>query len=226
MAIFKPNKDGTRTSQKCLYIAYYARVPKPTSPGRYHAALVVLPESGSSQTYTRKSTFGRLLSAILPVSSSSTQSKEESIKFHVINVPVSDSSGKGRVAWDFRVEKDDTAANGTKLRMRLVALMLVGSVTIEGVEETLTKVDIPKYTDLRPEWKCTNFLYEALTLLESSGIIPALPSIPLSQFWDMGVQFADKWRTEESVQMLASGAAVPCCDREGKEIAGPLGPAV
>jgi hypothetical protein len=78
-------------------------------------------------------------------------------------VPVADETGKGRVSWEFRVEKDAAAAKGTLLRLKLIALMLVGVIGEEQtVEEIVRSVNVPKYADERPEWRCTTWVFEAL----------------------------------------------------------------
>lgn len=134
-----------------LYIAYYARTPTPKNPGRYHSALIILP--------TRMSTIRLLTSMFLPESKTAT-------KYHVVNMPVADETGKGRVSWEFRVEKDATTARGTLLRLKLIALMLVGPIEALGeektIEEIVRNVDVPKYVDERPEWRCTTWVFEAL----------------------------------------------------------------
>jgi len=63
-------------------------------------------------------------------------------------------------------------------------------------------------------------------LLNDAKRIPELPPLPIPDFWHIGNQFADKWRTPESVEMMVAGATVPCCDREGNEIPSPLGAGV
>jgi hypothetical protein len=138
-----------------LYIAYYARTPTQKNPGRYHTGLIVVPNPRPLSTRDKI----RLL--ILPPEPES----RTATKYHVVNVPVADETGKGRVSWEFRVEKDDAAAQGTPLRLRLIALMLVGVIApSQSIDEIVGNVDIPKYTDERPEWRCTTWVFEALTV--------------------------------------------------------------
>ena len=134
-----------------LYIAYYARTPTPKIPGRYHTALIVLP--------TRLSTTDIIRLLRYSLSTMSLPESSTMAKYHVVNVPVADETGKGRISWEFRVENDTTS-----LRLKLIALMLVGVIEPIGetVEEIVRNVDVPKYADERPEWRCTTWVFEAL----------------------------------------------------------------
>ena len=159
-------------NRRNLYIAYYARTPKPTSPGRYHTALIVLPDPSPSTTVVRVS---RRLRYILSTSPAPEFESKTATKYHVVNVPVADERGKGRISWELRVEKDDATVRDTPLRMRLVALMLVGVIEPresvgedETVEEIVRNVVIPKYADDRPEWRCTTWVFEALKVCDIS----------------------------------------------------------
>ena len=154
--------NKTTANRRNLYIAYYARTPKPTTPGRYHTALIVLPDPSPDTTVA--SMLRRFRYILAPEFENKTASK-----YHVVNVPVADERGIGRVSWEFRVEKSDATVRDTSLRMRLVALMLVGVVEPreplgrdETVEEIVRNVDVPKYADDRPKWRCTTWVFEAL----------------------------------------------------------------
>ncbi|KAF8338347.1 hypothetical protein F5887DRAFT_1238516 [Amanita rubescens] len=223
-------RNQSTANRRNLYVAYYARTPRPTSPGRYHTALIVLPDPSPSTTVARVS---RRLRYVLSKSAAPEFESKTASKYHVVNVPVADERGKGRISWELRVEKDDATVGDTPLRMRLVALMLVGVIEPreslgedQTVEEIVRNVDIPKYAEDRPEWRCTTWVFEALKLLNDAKRIPELPSLPIPDFWHIGNQFSDKWRSPESVEMMVPGATVPCCDREGNEIPSPLGAGV
>ncbi|KAF8635156.1 hypothetical protein AX15_000498 [Amanita polypyramis BW_CC] len=235
------------SSRHSLYMAYYARMPSPRLLSHYHAALVVLPDlavhvrhqkahDGYNKAQTpSNSLLHRFTSALSRKHSIPTEKSECTdqncigTKLDVFNIPARDESGNGRVTWEFRIEKADVHVKGTKLRMRLVALMYVGQVmALEGlgdqdsVEKIVRDVPVPKYADQQPEWNCTRWVFDSLNLLENAGAIPALPSTPVPELWKIGIQFADEWRTDESFQIAGSSKNVPCCDVEGKETSTPL----
>ena len=145
-----------------LYIAYYARIPTQKNPGRYHTALIALP----------------LPKSIIPFFTYSLSLP--ATKYHVVNVPVLDETGKGRVSWQFRVERDAAAAKATSLRLKLIALMSVGVIEEEQtLEEVVRSVDVPKYADERPEWRCTTWVFEALKVRFRSSLLIYIHSCQL-----------------------------------------------
>lgn len=123
------NKYHHGHCERQLYIAYYYRTPTPNNPVRYHTALVALPTSAveSKSDSEPISSEGEGISTLAPPASSSSD-HSLALKFHAVNVPVNDH-GRGRVLWEYRVEKEDPSIAGTILRTRLACLMLVGTVS-------------------------------------------------------------------------------------------------
>ena len=155
-------KKGHKRRQ--LYIAYYYRTPTHCNPVRYHSALVSLPAPAvEGKSDSEAPSEGEGSPTLSPLSPSSTD-HSLAIKFHAVNVPLNDH-GRGRVQWKYRVEKEDPHVAGTNLRTRLVCLMHVGAVSSNSkLEKTLKKVEANKYADEYPDYVCSTWLCEALSV--------------------------------------------------------------
>jgi hypothetical protein len=149
-----------------LYVAYYYRTPTANNPVRYHTALIALPaaaafESRSDSEATSSDGEG---ACVFTSSAGSLGNRSVATKFHAVNVPVN-NHGKGRIVWEYRAEKGDPHVADTGLRMRLACLMLVGSVSSgRKLEKVLRKVEANKYADEHPDYLCTTWLSEALSV--------------------------------------------------------------
>ena len=146
-----------------LYVAYYYRTPTPNNPVRYHTALIALPAAAAIESRSDSeatSSDGEGTCVFIPSSSH----RSLATKFHTVNVPVN-NHGKGRVVWEYRAEKEDPCIATTGLRMRLACLMFVGSVSSSRrLEKVLRKVEANKYADENPDYLCTTWLTEALSV--------------------------------------------------------------
>lgn len=248
--IFK--KRGSKRREHRLYIAYYHRTPTPNNPVRYHTALVAIPtpatgtdmegasecESPSSSVPPSPSspTFQSPLFTLPSTNSPSTPAsnltapntaakKAKATKFHVVNVPVNEN-GRGRVVWQQRVESDylDVPGPFCNLRSRLACLMFVGHVSsVNKVERTLKKVQVNKYADEFPDYLCTTWMDEALAVLVNEKVIDPLPASP-AEFWEVGAQYADRWKEGYGPHAVEIDEQIPCCDRDGNRFPTPLGP--
>ncbi|KAF8637078.1 hypothetical protein AX17_003078 [Amanita inopinata Kibby_2008] len=207
--------------ERCLYVAYYSRTPSTIYPVRYHTALVVLPVT-DAETETKPEAETPLTQPSFPSSSSNTATI-----FHVVNAPVNEN-GRGRVTWNFKVEKADTRMAETSLRMRLVCLMhlatLSSSTSDAKLEKLLKRIDGNKYADEHPNWYCNNWTQEALQLLVEEKIIDPLPCSP-EELWERGAHYARNGRDDNDIHVLPKQMAIPCCDQMGKELPSPMGPA-
>ena len=226
-----------------LYVAYYYRTPTPNNPVRYHTALISLPaavafECRSDSEATSSDSEG---TCVFIPSAGLSGRRSLATKFHTVNVPVN-NHGKGRVVWEYRAEKEDPYMAGTGLRMRLACLMFVGSVSSgRRLEKVLRKVEANKYADENPDYLCTTWLTEALSvstlqsllysctnyivqLLVEEKMVDSLPCPPLD-FWEIGARYADDWKEEHNSQMVASRMAIPCCDKDGNTLPTPMGAA-
>ncbi|PFH46196.1 hypothetical protein AMATHDRAFT_8092 [Amanita thiersii Skay4041] len=230
-------------AERSLYLAYYFRTPTPTNPVRYHTALVVLPSPSPIPLAAAAATCAEPQSdesESLPAPTQSSPTRARSpgratsplpyvttaTKFHAFNVPVNEN-GRGRVTWEFRVERDDPGAPNTPLRLRLVCLLFIGplsqNVGDHKLEKILKKTNVEaKYMDEFPKYYCTNWMYEALQLLVDEKIIDPLPCSP-PDFWEVGGQYADRWMAENHLQ-VPYDLPIPCCDRAGVALATPMGP--
>ncbi|KAK2459890.1 hypothetical protein APHAL10511_008090 [Amanita phalloides] len=204
-----------------LYIAYYYRTPTPGNPVRYHTALIALPKPVVENKSDSEATTGSESEGYNP-SAPSSADRSLAFKFHAVNVPVNDH-GQGRVIWEYRVEKEEPHMAGT-LRMRLACLLLVGTIPSESkLERALKKVEANKYADEHPDYVCTTWLYDALSLLVEEKMVDPLPCPP-ADFWEIGARYADNWKEGHNSQMVAIEMAIPCCDKDGKTLPTPMGP--
>ncbi|KAF8624382.1 hypothetical protein AX15_005901 [Amanita polypyramis BW_CC] len=205
-----------------LYIAYYYRTPTLCNPVRYHSALVSLPSpalDGKSDSEAPSEGEG----SPTHMHSSPPADHSLAIKFHAVNVPLNEN-GRGRVLWKYRVEKEDPHVAGTHLRTRLVCLMRVGAVSSNSkLEKALKKVEADKYADEHPNYVCSMWLCDALSLLVEEKMIDPLASPP-AEFWEIGARYADNWKEGHHSQIFATEIAIPCCDKDSKELPTPMGP--
>lgn len=146
-----------------VYVAYYYRTPTPNNPVRYHTALIALPATSTIECRSDSeatSSDGEGTCVFIP----SSGRRSLATKFHTVNVPVN-NHGTGRVVWEYRAEKENPCIAGTGLRMRLACLMFVGSVSSgRRLEKVLRKVEANKYADENPDYLCTTWLTEALSV--------------------------------------------------------------
>jgi len=205
-----------------LYVAYYYRTPTLNNPVRYHTALIALPaasvvESRSDSETTSSDSEGTcvFIPSSMPIQPLAT-------KFHAVNVPVN-NHGQGRVVWKYRAEREDPYSADTGLRMRLACLMYVGSVRSgRKLEKVLRSVEANKYADEHPDYLCTSWLSEALSLLVEKRMVNSLPCPPLD-LWEVGARYADNWKVQHNSQLVATHMAIPCCDKDGNALPTPLG---
>ncbi len=76
--------------------------------------------------------------------------------------------------WKYRAEKEDPYVADTGLRMRLACLMFVGTVTSgRKLEKVLRSVEANKYADEHPDYLCTSWLSEALSVSSQPSLLRA-----------------------------------------------------
>lgn len=154
-----------------LYVAYYYRTPTSNNPVRYHTALIALPAAPGAESRSDSeatSSDGEGTCVFIP---SSAPIHPLATKFHAVNVPVN-NHGKGRVVWKYRAEKEDPYVADTGLRMRLACLMFVGSVSSgRKLEKVLRSVNANKYADEHPNYLCTSWLSEALSVRNQQSLL-------------------------------------------------------
>ncbi|KAI0796034.1 hypothetical protein C8Q75DRAFT_357810 [Abortiporus biennis] len=172
-----------------IYIAYYIRNKQNPTDEPFHVSLLIRPH---------------------PLK----KDKPRSIRFHAVNkvVPPTSVMPVAHQEWQYEILQD-VIFQTTRLRGLLYLGKLPEGKSLQDVHETCEKVSVPQYdpseSQNSSEWRCTNWLSDALDALVRDGLIDPLPSTG-EQIFKLGRQYVLDHGTQEG-----SGAVV-CCDVTGQ----------
>ncbi|KAF9486200.1 hypothetical protein BDN70DRAFT_926903 [Pholiota conissans] len=175
-------------NKRRLYLGYWARHPSPANPTKYHTGLLLTSKNPKSD-------------------------EKGAVIFHANN----------RIDADAHAETWKFEARPTMPRTaKLAGCMLLGKVPpkfqVEVITELLSKVHVPSPEDAGAEnWRCRHWILDALTLLQTEGVIPELPD-SLTKVLDNGYEFVEKKTQGNPIYE----AQLYTCDTSGKEISSEL----
>ncbi|TFK36736.1 hypothetical protein BDQ12DRAFT_633630 [Crucibulum laeve] len=179
-------------NKRRLYVAFFRRKPTRNVPVKFHTALIVARKSGlwpsSDSDIVKKLYLYEAINRIDPSTSQDT--------------------------WFYEVTP---LAEIPERVQKLSGLMFVGKLPASLSDEELRNMldnDVPRKKFVADDlsWRCHTWIWDALTLLVSRQLIPALPKSP-EQSWRDAIQFMDDKDPPSSL------SRIPCCDESGKALA-------